>query len=732
MFGSAAVLAAAFAAGALAQTSDPLAALPSVRIARGQLAAPSTVSAWNGGVVDGLCQNFSEITEICPSGGRPISPEVKALAASLNHDPDLIYEYVRNTVDTEFIFGAHKGALGVLIDHSGSAFDQAMLMVELLRESGYAARYKFGTLTLTGAEFLAWTGFSDAAAACRFIATGGIPGIVNGSTDPSCGYSGAVSSVTLSHIWIEADIGGASYFFDPAYKPYEHRSGLNLASAMGFDGPALWAGVTSGMNQGAEAGVGYVSNLNQEQLSAKLQQFAASTDARLRQSDLTGADMVDVIGGQRVIAASRPAGGWRLAKPANYIESASWNGIPSAFRNKIFLRSALASTVADASYGLLNAAFFTDEIYGRRLEVTAEPVGSAADAVDWIPTLSLDGVHVQEGNAFPLTGSLVIPLGIDVDHPFPNGYGDAHIDKTIDIFSPATIVHGWGRTSAQLVEKWSSEQVFDKTGYVTTKSAGSDIEANTAIGDLTRSKVAASWLAQSSLAGEIISEISGARFVPLHSVGVVSADQTIAPVPESPGSDPNPVTSGFVTNDEVTVVDVESSFGVVSRSNNTIFQRAAMHSIAVVDAALEGGVLADTTDSPDAISSASRIAWGNRPEVGETPDVSSRRVYQYFSTNDAEQAAGLSVYDNSIGPIAAFQDAPALSQSEVDFMRGKLSGAVKSYVNAGFEVVASNEASLGPGHRAGTEYAAWTVSFASGVTAFNFILTVSCRPVIIT
>jgi len=64
---------------------------------------------------------------------------IAELARSLKNDPDLIYEYVRNNIEIVPIWGVQKGALGTLLDNQGTAFDQAQLMVSLLREAGYSA-----------------------------------------------------------------------------------------------------------------------------------------------------------------------------------------------------------------------------------------------------------------------------------------------------------------------------------------------------------------------------------------------------------------------------------------------------------------------------------------------------------------------------------------------------------------------------------------------------------------
>lgn len=228
----------------------------SVRILTGTLVSPSAAQTYYGTSTthtDGLCRDYGSNDQICPAGssGRsPRAPELRELAralrggddlllsdgAAVREHVDLVYEYVRNRIDTEFIFGSHKGALGTLIDSSGTAFDQAQLMVEVLRESGLNADYRFGTITLTPAQFTAWTGLSQARAACEFLALGGIPATVAGG----CAGSGPTGNITLSHIWVAVSHQGQTWLYDPAYKPYEHISGIDVRQAMGLgEGQAL-------------------------------------------------------------------------------------------------------------------------------------------------------------------------------------------------------------------------------------------------------------------------------------------------------------------------------------------------------------------------------------------------------------------------------------------------------------------------------------------------------------
>ena len=720
--------------GAVALPSNARASVyptPSVQIAKGTLSPPSAVAGWSGDPEDGLCLAFYGNPDICPVSGRPRAPEIKALARALKNDPDLIFEFVRDSVDTEFIFGAHKGALGTSIDRSGSSFDQAILLFELLREAGVTARYQFGTVALTASQFYDWTGMENAQAACALLAAGGIPAVINGETRASCDYSGAISSVTVSHVWVEAQIGGAFYTFDPSLKAYQHQAGMGVSQAMGLNDGELWNAATSGMGQDNAGGVPFVSNLNQEALASKLQLYSTTLETALKAKVEAGQDLTDVIGGRRIKPVERPAGGWRLAKPANYSATATWEkGIPTPFRNKLMLASVVPTTNGQTA-SLINIGFFSDEIYGRRLELGSRPEGDAATSARWIPIVMLDGVELQAGPPVPFGGNMTIGLALEIDHPFVGGYGDASLFKQIDIFTPAAIVHGWGRTSSRLLDKWEDEQAYDKAGYTTLISLLSDVPPQPASsGDLLRSKIAAKWLAESSSAGAFVSQMANSRFAPLHSVGVVSADQVNVPVIPQPRDYEGLRTSGFVTYDEVTIVDVESSFGVVSRTSDETSRRAAIHTIATIDAALEGGVVTQLVDTPDASSTAARMAWGNRPEATETPNTTPRRFYSFSAGNTLTPIAvrNLAVYDGGTTTVPAYNNVPEINQAEVDGRRADLADAIKSYTSLGYEVVSSAEASLGPGHRIGNEYPTWEVKIRNDSLILHSNLVPYCVP----
>jgi hypothetical protein len=150
-------------------------------------------------------QNLGVAAEACS--------EVVELARGLQHDPKLIYDYVHNHIDHVPYYGSLKGACLTLLDKSGNDFDQASLLVALLRESGYTAQYVYGKMTIPGEQLTNWLGVDP-----------GYKGV--GRVLPSGGYYNgdiklyADGTAKFPRIWVKATIDGTDYLFDPAYKPY--------------------------------------------------------------------------------------------------------------------------------------------------------------------------------------------------------------------------------------------------------------------------------------------------------------------------------------------------------------------------------------------------------------------------------------------------------------------------------------------------------------------------------
>ncbi|MEM7800589.1 MAG: transglutaminase-like domain-containing protein, partial [Chloroflexota bacterium] len=87
-----------------------------------------------------------------------ITPELIALAASLDNDPIKIYEYVYNHIRFDPYYGGRKGALLTLWERSGNDVDIAALTIALLRASGYQARFVQGEAVFEEEELINWIG----------------------------------------------------------------------------------------------------------------------------------------------------------------------------------------------------------------------------------------------------------------------------------------------------------------------------------------------------------------------------------------------------------------------------------------------------------------------------------------------------------------------------------------------------------------------------------------------
>src|SRR5207247_530234 len=80
---------------------------------------------------------------LVPQPGVTAPASIAELARALKNDVNLIYEYVYTNIDYSPPYGLKKGALGTLLDGRGNDFDQAALLVALLRQAGYTASYVY-------------------------------------------------------------------------------------------------------------------------------------------------------------------------------------------------------------------------------------------------------------------------------------------------------------------------------------------------------------------------------------------------------------------------------------------------------------------------------------------------------------------------------------------------------------------------------------------------------------
>lgn len=652
--------------------------------------------------------------------------EIQELGRSLRNDPDLIYDFVRNNIEIEWMYGSHKGPLGTVLDRRGSAFDQVRLLVELMRQAGFAATYHAGTITLTGAQFEAWSGVKKAAAACQLLSSGGIPAVINGTTTANCSYGSAdVSNVVLSHIWASVVIGGQGYVFDPAYKGSVIKNGVALESVAGLTAGQAASAAATGMASGTTSGVPFVRNLNAEALTAVVDGYANGLLTQIDAS-LSDGSVEDLVGGSEIVRFETPSGGLRqLALPYPSVVQRSWSGgIPNQYRATLGVEVKKRNWPDVALTQIVNRTLYSDEIYGRKLVIetnfpsqTQYP-GQAPFEL-WLRLTDRKGdgpalaTYSLASDFFPSRSG---EITLTANHPYAaradagavaGSYMDQAVTKSIRMHVPLTVVNSWGIAGRRLAESWDARH-DDRLPDVPVKQGCEPCEATYGMaGDGRREQLAAAWMVQSSQAALLHANIAKSIYTHHHSLGVVTADSEAMGVDlvEEEGPQISPIY--YTISDSFDRLDIDTSFSLTSREVDAARRRAAIHAIAATLETLEGNVVGQVADMPDTSSVATRFAWGNRPPPGE--DFSSNygpRRFHRFNASNASAALNLSVAEGMLTTThngnGANSGEPKLSSYQVEGRRQRLASAVNVYAGAGFDVITSEESFLGPGQRAGS------------------------------
>ncbi|HYG27019.1 MAG TPA: hypothetical protein VD906_08940, partial [Caulobacteraceae bacterium] len=634
------------------------------------------------------------------------------LARALSNDPDLIYDFVRNNVSTEWAYGARKGEVGAIIDKSGTAFDQARLMVELLRQSGYTAAYKVGTITLTGAQFLSWSGIESAAAACQLLSSGSIPAVINGATPPAnCAFSGNVSSIQLGHVWVTATIGGTAYVFDPAYKPYTTRPGVNLASVAGLTSGQPLAQSQTGVETGSASGAPYVRSVGSENLNSTVQAYSNNLQAYI-DANVAAGQLEDLIGGRDIVRYEAPAGGLRQTTlPYTSSVLRTYAGeLPDRYRTS--LRVQITKEQSGGGYAsIADKTLYVDEIYGRKLNF--QTINSGSDVFTGSLVLREDSGAVISLTSYTDQTNMgyangTVTLTANLPYAASSGaYMDFTTQRTVAYVFPLTIVHNWGDMGRGLMDKWGSriDTIHPRQPYLYACDHCVSYY-NESTGDGRREQVAGSWPTQASRAARIHAEIAKSIYTQHYAIGLVSADTEVRVEVE----DPYIPSYRYLVSESYDVIDVESGISVTSRTADATARRAAIHAIVTTMAALEGSVFAQIADLPDTSSTATRFEWGNRPPAGEdagSNNYGPRRFYEFTSVTEAAAVDLVKVEGKTAGASDWTADGfhsrstPELGRSEITGRRIKLSNAISKYAEAGYTVVASEDGFLGPGQLAG-------------------------------
>ncbi len=189
--------------------------------------------------------NPPDATDLLPTIDLPLNQEIIDLAATLDNAPLQIYQYVKNTIAYEPYLGSRKGALETLHLQEGNDYDQASLLIALLRAAGFPARYVAGRALLPAAQINGWLGVDDVNAAGSLLGLAGL-GVI-GYNMPNGGQA-----IEFNHVWVAAylpytnyrgapeDASDAQWIpLDPSIKTLEVRPGVDIPEAMDFDAAAF-------------------------------------------------------------------------------------------------------------------------------------------------------------------------------------------------------------------------------------------------------------------------------------------------------------------------------------------------------------------------------------------------------------------------------------------------------------------------------------------------------------
>jgi transglutaminase-like putative cysteine protease len=240
-----------------------------------------------------------------------VTPAVEDLAQRLHGDPVEIYEWVRNEIRYEPYHGIRKGADLTYMERSGSAADQAALLIALLRASGIHARFVQGVAQLPAATAANWVGIDTRGgerleAAPEILAAGGIP-----TTEIRA--NGELVRVKFEHVWAEAFVpndayrgaeegrGGKTWLpLDPSIKRNDfsaRQEGLREAMR-----PSTTRFLEDLTDDSQFIGDDAVIAPPQEQFRERTMDFLEEQQAALRGEGLEDGDQVaEAIGGQEIV-----------------------------------------------------------------------------------------------------------------------------------------------------------------------------------------------------------------------------------------------------------------------------------------------------------------------------------------------------------------------------------------------------------------------------------------------
>lgn len=307
---------------------------------------PVSASAGNAVGIKGLS---------APSApNKAVASEITQLATSLGNSPARIFTWVHDNIDFDAKFGAVKGPVGTLLERSGTPWDQAWLLHDLLVAAGVPAQFEWGEVEITPQTLTNITGLDDPFRAGDLLTTAGVPVVL--FTEGS-----RVAVARMPHVWIKAFVdyipnrgvtsgpGDTWVRMDPSIKRFEYQPGVAAHQNVPF---TLGGYLTSGTPQSPR-------------------RFYEDSLATYNHDAMLWVALEEIKQEGRIVADGFPfIPGTLQAKVIEVLGEA--DAVPANFQHRLRIE---ARTAAGTS--LLSWESATPPLYGQRLEVAY--VGATAD-----------------------------------------------------------------------------------------------------------------------------------------------------------------------------------------------------------------------------------------------------------------------------------------------------------------------------------------------------------------
>jgi transglutaminase-like putative cysteine protease len=326
------------------------------------------------------------------------TPEIRQLAEDLEYNPTKIFNFVRNYIDFVPTYGSIQGAQRTLLTGKGNAFDQASLLIALLRVSGIAAKYEYGTVQVDIDKIKNMLGgFTDSMAALRLMASGGIPvkGLVEGGT---------IKAVQFENIWVTAWIdyipsrgavhkqGDTWIPLDPSFKQDTFTPGVDFAVAVPFDTQSYLNEIQS--TAIVDETTGSITGVNTDLAQTRVNDYGAQVEAYLN-GNYPNATEEHILRNGEIIRKELPF------LPLNLpyaVVAKGWEApaLPSNLRHKLIF-SVVKDVYDQAAETSLNFTVNLSEIAGKRVTISYAPATDADKSTirSLMPKPHADGSPIQ-------------------------------------------------------------------------------------------------------------------------------------------------------------------------------------------------------------------------------------------------------------------------------------------------------------------------------------------------